>query len=733
MEESKVNPPRGMQFPEQPKRFYPYLAMMAIASLAFFQVVFNQHPMVYDMMDCFYPWRFHIGECLQNGLFPYWNPFQDLGYPIHADPSSGAWYPIVWLIGSSVGYSVYTIGFEFLLHVFFAGVGMFALGKTLRFEPRIAFIAAISYMLCGVFVSNAQHLPYIVGAAWLPFLLNYYFRMIREHSWRNAIYAGFFLFLMITGGYPAFVIILFYFFLITAFVFLWKAAKLRGLFAFSDLIARHFVFVITALILSSGMLISIWQVSPYLSRLEGFSLEQVLFSPFGPRAFLSFVLPFSTVRFPEFFNGDISMINGYFGLSMLLFFIAGIFTKKSLELKVLLGLAIFSLLAAVGDTLPFRELLYRYVPMMGVFRFPAVFRLFVILPFILIGANYLNTLYKSNTLLPFKKWIIPLALFVVVLVSLITALLKGSEHNLFALFKFLIIEKTYTGTIEQHAAAQAAIQVFVLILLIILIRFTRKPRVQFSLISLLLAMDLIISVQLNGPYTVYYPQVSAQEASKVIEELPKGFPALNDQTIAQNGTLSTPGSPYWQNYHVFLKQITAEGFNSFSFGTYDRLESRHPFIFSEMQANQIVLLSDKVIPEKRMVAANRDSTYRPNILFFDGFSYNVLSNLRLKHYDTDDAYIINYNANRFEIETQVSESQLLTLFQKYYEGWEAYIDGEKTPIYKSNQNFMTIVVPEGTKKVEFVYRNLPVLIGFGVSLLFCLLIMVYALQHSLRE
>ena len=74
--------------------------------------------MVYDMIDCFYPWRFHIGECMQNGIFPYWNPYQDLGYPIHADPSSGTWYPLVWLIGSSVGYTVYTIGFEYFIHVF---------------------------------------------------------------------------------------------------------------------------------------------------------------------------------------------------------------------------------------------------------------------------------------------------------------------------------------------------------------------------------------------------------------------------------------------------------------------------------------------------------------------------------------------------------------------------------------------------------------------------------------
>jgi hypothetical protein len=253
------------------------------------------------------------------------------------------------------------------------------------------------------------------------------------------------------------------------------------------------------------------------------------------------------------------------------------------------------------------------------------------------------------------------------------------------------------------------------------------------LISLVVAIDLILATQLNAPYSVFYPKVTSKEAHQAVQELPKGFPAMADISIAQSGVIPSPGTPLWQNYHIFLKQITAEGFNSFSFGTYDNLESKFPFIFSEMQRNSIVLLSDRVIHEKRMFAANRDSTYKPDLLFFDGFSYNVLSNLRLKHNDADDAYIQTYSANRFELKTTISESQLLTLFQKYYDGWEATIDGEPTPIYKSNQNFMTIVVPEGTKSVEFTYSNRAVLIAFGISLLLCLMIMVYALQYALRD
>jgi uncharacterized membrane protein YfhO len=36
-------------------------------------------------------------------------------------------------------------------------------------------------------------------------------------------------------------------------------------------------------------------------------------------------------------------------------------------------------------------------------------------------------------------------------------------------------------------------------------------------------------------------------------------------------------------------------------------------------------------------------------------------------------------------------------------GWDAFIDGEKTKIYKTNHGFRGIVVPKGKHKVVFTY------------------------------
>src|SRR3990172_7237304 len=126
-------------------RFIYIFLLFAISALAFWQITFFVHPVKFDMIDFHYPWRYFIGECLQNGKFPLWNPYQDLGLPIHADPSSGVWYPFVWGIGYFLGYNVYTIGLEFWFHVFIAGIGFYKLAKTLKLSPPTAFIAAICY------------------------------------------------------------------------------------------------------------------------------------------------------------------------------------------------------------------------------------------------------------------------------------------------------------------------------------------------------------------------------------------------------------------------------------------------------------------------------------------------------------------------------------------------------------------------------------------------------------
>lgn len=696
-------------------RKHPQVWLFILAVLAFFQVSFFMNPVKHDMIDCFYPWRFHIGECLQNGQLPWWNPYQDLGYPIHADPSSGGWYPMVWLIGFFNGYNLWSLGFELWIHVFFAGIGFYVLARTLHFDQRFALLAGMAYMLSGLFIGNAQHLPYIISAAWLPFVLNFYFKMVRENGWINSLKAAFFLFLMITGGYPAFTIILFYLLLIFSLIYFIQKLKTFEKRIILHFIAKHALFLMYTILLSLVLLTAIAQVSPYLSRLGDFDLTQALFSPFSPQSFISFVLPYTTTTDTNYFNSDISMRNAYFGIFTFLFFILGLFSKKPLEIRVLFYFGIFALIASVGEYLPVREFLFKYIPMMNVFRFPSVFRLFFIIGGILTAVYFIQQYFSKE---PSNRRILiwgTVSLILLFTVFIIRARIEG-PFNLQGIISGIFTANNSLSYF-QHAAFQAIIQTMLLgIFLLVLVRFKATTKVVTSLIALV-ALDLFLATQLNGPYTVYYDMVKAKDASASIARLPKGFPPLQTHlTIGDAGHLPGLGLPFWQNLNSFQKQVSAEGFNSFSFSSYEDLERDYPEFFEEIKKNSLLLLSDSIHSISELPDYKKAGLFNRQLIFLDSNEYSYLKQRTFgPSYQGDTAAIQDYDASHFSIRTNLKNRRLLTLFQKEYTGWKAYIDGKKTRIFKSNMNFMTIKVPSGQHTIRFEYKNPGLKLAFWIS------------------
>jgi len=698
------------------KSYFPYIVLLLLAITALFQVVFYLHPLKFDSIDCFYPWRFHIGECLQNGQLPYWNPYQDLGYPIHADPSSGAWYPMVWLIGYFNGYTVYSLAFEMWFHVFMGGIGFYLLSKHLKFDKKLALFAGMSYMLCGLFVGNGQHLPYLISAAWLPFVILFYFKLATEKSYWNSVKAAFFLFLMVTGGYPAFTIILFYLFVIFFVIYFIKTWKNETKKAVLHFIGRHALFLIYTVILCLGLFISIYQVSPYLSRLGDFSLEQALFSPFSPQSFVSFILPYTTTIHSDYFNSDLSMRNGYFGLFAFLFFIGGLFLKKPLEIKVLFYFGLFSLTAAVGEYLPVRAILFEYVPMMNVFRFPSVFRLFFIIAALLTALVFLKKQFESN------EWKIKPLIYltggsIILFFALVVIARTKGYLDLGSFFSAYLFHDNEKLSFWQAVAFHSIFQIIVLSLfLLVLWKIKDRSKIVLSLL-VLTGIDLIISTQLTAPATVFYEKVKTSEAHENVSKYPLGFPEQKSISIEEGGHLPNIGQPYWQNQTTFQKQFSAEGFNSFSFTSYEFIESEYPQLFTELKKNPTVLLSDSIVSETRLKYYKKDSLFTAKQIFFSPSDYTKLKKFNIHNSESDTAYLTKYDASNFTITTNVKQQQLLTLFQKEYTGWKAFVDNKEVAIYKSDLNFMSIVLPSGKHSVEFRYSNPALRIAWILSLL----------------
>ncbi|MGE5109063.1 MAG: hypothetical protein ACM3H8_16115, partial [Sphingobacteriales bacterium] len=292
-----------------------------------------------DALAGYFPAKYFISESINNKIIPWWNPYINYGYPMHADVTSTFWSPFTWFFSLTAGYSIYTVHLEFLLYCFLAAIGMFRLCLYFKQQNLAAFIIGLSYACSGIFSGNAQHTNWISAAALLPFLLQALLKFISEYKLKNTIVIALWVSLFIVTAHPYFIICLFYCFVALIFCFYRKSsAQLLT-------VIGHLLLSITMILLfTAGYLFSVFELLPYLTRGTGLTIAETS-NAFTPISAISFILPFSTVTRTDLFgNSDLSMRNGYMGLIGFCFLLLMILNKKNYIQKVFIGIGIFFLL-----------------------------------------------------------------------------------------------------------------------------------------------------------------------------------------------------------------------------------------------------------------------------------------------------------------------------------------------------------------------------------------------------
>ena len=194
-------------------QFADYFILLLILLIAMWQLVTGIAIMKWDAMDIYLPWKNFIGESINNGMLPLWNPFMNSGFAQMGDPNT--WYPVSWVLSVLGKYNIYAIHFEYLLHLYIAGIGFYKVTQLYSMSRATRIIVAAAYMLSGFLIGNAQHTGWIISAAWFPFIYYYFVQLYRKPGYIDALKLGFCSFMMFSGGYPGIFIVAFY----TIFVF----------------------------------------------------------------------------------------------------------------------------------------------------------------------------------------------------------------------------------------------------------------------------------------------------------------------------------------------------------------------------------------------------------------------------------------------------------------------------------------------------------------------------------
>jgi len=691
----------------------PYILLFLITIIGYWQVALMHFCLKYDMVDCYYPWRYLVGECLQHHILPLWNPYSAFGQPIHADPQSGAWYPVAWLIGYLRGYDIYAMSFEFILHIYLAGIGMFLLIQRLSISRKAALLTAIAYIFSGLFVGNAQHFTYIISACWIPFILYGFMEIYHHQKIQNALLLSLFLFLQISGGYPAFTFILIYLLIFLFIGFFVGVYTKNGAKALWKYIGLNVLSVIIALALSSVILFSVIQVVPYISRGSGVDLRMAMFCPLSPQALISFILPYATVKDPGFFDTDISMANVYIGLIPLIFFVLSFFIRKPKLLWFFLGFGVFCLLAAMGRYTPVRGLLYHYVPLMNLFRFPSIFRYYVILCFLILAAyamdKYLDGDKKLRKIIHSIAWSLAGLLAVFVIWQPI-----ANHPDLIDFLGKRIFRSSNSSTLSQHIFFQGILQLlFIGGFILVLIKKTDLKK-QFLLFSILLITDGFLNEQLNAPYTVFY-SIKDSEVKQYTNHFPRGFPLPSLRNVNLNAEKGISYGPLWKNLNIFHKQIGGDGFTPFRFTAFEILKDSFPSFLDTITANPPVYLTAKVFPADSLKTHYRRKDFSNKYLYLNRKDYAMISPATLQHSPGDTAYFTSFSPVSIGIRVHSEGTQLLSLLQSNFSGWQVSINGKPVPVFTSNLLFMSAIVPPGESEVIFHYNIASVRIAFYVS------------------
>ncbi len=697
----------------------PYYLLLALICLsAYWQITFNLHPVKYDMPDCYYPWRSFISDALQNGHAPVWNPYQLFGSPIHADPSSGAWYPPVWVIGLLFGYSLKILGWELLLHVWLAGVGFLKLGKRLGFSAQTSFLLSVGYMLSGIFTGNAQHITYVISACWIPFILYYFLNAAQRFCTAESLKGGIALFFLITGGYPAFSVILFYLLIILGLYQILHLISQKKNTAIVQWISSRAILGGTAILLSGGFLWSVYQVTPLITRTRSFSAADAQYGPFSPEAVLSFILPYTSVD-PIFVKTDISMANGYFGLAFFLFFGLSFLYKASTPIRIFQAFAIFALSASVGSALPVREWLFDYAPLMNIFRFPGVFRLFVILGGLLSAGIFLEKLVTGEQAIrritagTFLVFLVILLILGFILAQPYTELLS---HNWFK--RSEVPDATYHGGLQAFIMAG-----FCLLYALFLFRIKNTNKLFFSLGSLI-AVEMVLSTQLNAPYTVFYKEFRGKDVKKTERLFTPGFPLPDLKKPMNSYAAELIHEPLWKNLDIFKKQPSAGGMNNFMFASAMYLLDNQKEALRLLTEKPLAYLGGEVQNPKKFYGLNRAGKLDADLLF--------MANEPPKKYSSEGQLsVVEFTPENMIFQADAKENTTLTLLQNFSPYWQVEMDGKKVGYSCSNGSFITIFLPKGKSEIRFSYQSAEVRRLYLICLILFITVLLIVLKPKI--
>jgi uncharacterized membrane protein YfhO len=752
--------------------------LFALAALYFLPVLAQGNSQVLsrvgqDTWLQFFSWK-HFGyEAIARGELPLWNPYIFSGTPYIAGIQSAIFYPlhIIYLLFPTA----FAINLSIALHCWLASVFTYFYARYLGIGHTGSTVAAITFVYSAPYFLHiyAGHLSHLATMVWLPLLFLVVEAWLRTRKSIHALLGGIVLSVQVLAGHPQY---LFYstvtvcLYVVMHLAIDYRQQSAKRLLA---LLAGFAVLFATGALLSAVQLLPTIELTRHSVR-EGLTYEWVSIFSLPPEMLVTLLIPdfFGDMMQVSYWGKNyLWEMSVYIGIIPLAMVVVALLHARSRQVWIFGVVAIASCLLALGKHTPLLRLLYTYVPGFNMFRGLSKFVfIFAFASAIIAGSGVerLLVLAEERSTKLRSLALIWLASSIGLLTIGLVGWLYGFELWKTLLEAFKTVEERYEPlpTLTEHffqasrsgawqSMCKTALCLFLLgALLWMQQRLKGLPQaflpgclLAFTVIDLWLfgshylvtfrPEDLRMDQELKAflqsdkePFRVATPLFDLLNIG-MLEEIENvgGYDAIVLKhyseliNVAQQLPINRPHILMRiQHYSPLLDLLNVKYYIvassvSLNIAGFELVFQNHKYkVYKNTRAlpRSFVVHDVRVMQERNAVLLNMTS------LGFRPMSYAIIDQ-HITGLPSDTAWqspvphVLQHTLHKVVIKANLTKAGLLVLGDVYYPGWQAFVDGRETTVYRANYVMRAVFVPEGEHVVEFYYRPLSLKIGAIVS------------------
>lgn len=627
----------------------------------------------YDLLDCWLPWRHFISKSFHNGIFPLWNPYQQLGYPIYADLQGPALSFENLITGNLLTINLTTLQVILFGYIYLAAIGMYELGRYLYANRNSALVIAAAYVSGGIFVYHTQHFFSIVSFACIPASLAVLLRYLDSPKWKYIFVLVVLFHIQFTTANQTFNILNFHFicfFVIRKFLELNKSDRIQEL---KLLIKRTTVLLILAIIVLLPVFISFAQTSGDIARYAGISYEKSLVNAMTLPATISFVNPLISSQPYEFLGTDQGMSNYFFGYILFACSVLYFITAKSKQKWILLATLVLLFLISLGEITPVYKLVYTIDPLLRLFRFPAYYMYYVYLIMIITAGYYITHVVNERRKLLTLQYTLSIATLGLFICICFYGFNKGhmlfdlKNNQAFNAFKSISLDQTFTVSFLLCSLLTLGIWILPLV----------KKLLPYTILALIVGESIVISNIMNLQLATGETTVAI---NGFINTTPKQFYLHSNNPVSNDILIKKVPLGIWRNYQGYFNEISPDFFNSFYSKKINRFDSTS-VLLNQIYEQPVFTASDSLILQK-----------------------------------------IQFEPGNIAFETRAKYKTIITIKQLSSPYWKIYID--KNNIQAQDDALLRFAIPKGDHFIQLRYENALIQWLYWLSMLLVVFSMV---------